>query len=770
MKTNLVTNQQSLFESAINELIESEKIQQAIDFINSQYEENPFLQDGFSRIGGICREKKDWIAAEQWMRRDFELGRMSADWQLRYAEALLVIDQETNACELVKKVYTGNPESTDGYARLGWAKGLKTEWKNAQPLMEKDDKAGRMSPQWRLHYALVKARCNDDIGATSEVEIAYSLDPTLIDGYSRLGGIKREKRDWNAAEKLIKRDRTLARISWEWQLRYAEVQLELGDEVAALKLVERTYSQYPEATDGHARLGWAKGRNNGTDWYECIDLMGRDYSAERISAAWLLHYAYSLIQTGNNKGAIDLVNLAYSKDPNLKDGFSRLGALKASFCDFNSAIDLISRDYKLGKLSLNGMLNYAQTLIVTGEIDFAEKIIKEAYAASKDNLNRKNLGYRDLINLSQVALRAGDCNTARSSVARAYQLNSQTMDGYTRLGWIKSQFREMSQACELMAKDHLIGRMSPEWYPDFAKVAAYCGETDKYGIGLRSQKEITAKWDASKPLISIVCVTYNHGEYIEDALRGFLIQETTYPFEIIIHDDASTDGTQTILKEYQSKYPDIINLILQQKNQKSQGIKAFQFYKHAIQGSYTAYCEGDDYWILPDKIEKQADLLERNPDYFVCSHAFISHNQSFGRKSKTKIYDGMIFLDKENLIKRNFKGKTLHIKVPTRMTRSFIYINSETYEQSQVTTGDIFSSSAFGLLGKGIYIGDYFGSVYRINNNSSWRPLDERKKYIEHVNTYYWLSKFYSRYGHKEMAKYWAEKARGKLEESLMLT
>ena len=84
-------------------------------------------------------------------------------------------------------------------------------------------------------------------------------------------------------------------------------------------------------------------------------------------------------------------------------------------------------------------------------------------------------------------------------------------------------------------------------------------------IPLRSQSEIMASWDAS-PVVSIICLSYNHEQYIEDAIRGFLIQETNFPFEIIIHDDASSDGTVNIIKKYQKEYSILIKSIFQIEN------------------------------------------------------------------------------------------------------------------------------------------------------------------------------------------------------------
>lgn len=119
-----------------------------------------------------------------------------------------------------------------------------------------------------------------------------------------------------------------------------------------------------------------------------------------------------------------------------------------------------------------------------------------------------------------------------------------------------------------------------------------------------------------QPLVSICCITYNHENYIREAIESFLMQKTTFPIEIIIHDDASTDKTAKIVKEYATKYPMIIIPIFQTKNQYSLGIKPWpNFVFPLARGKYIALCEGDDYWTDPFKLQKQVDFLVENDEY-----------------------------------------------------------------------------------------------------------------------------------------------------------
>ena len=125
----------------------------------------------------------------------------------------------------------------------------------------------------------------------------------------------------------------------------------------------------------------------------------------------------------------------------------------------------------------------------------------------------------------------------------------------------------------------------------------------------------------SEVMVSVCVITFNHKDYIRKTLDGILMQNIDFPIEIIIHDDASSDGTADIIREYHNKYPDIIRPILQTENQFQKKIPAFQ--QHIIpllRGKYVAHCEGDDYWTDPNKLKKQIDFLECNPDFIAVTH------------------------------------------------------------------------------------------------------------------------------------------------------
>jgi glycosyltransferase involved in cell wall biosynthesis len=118
------------------------------------------------------------------------------------------------------------------------------------------------------------------------------------------------------------------------------------------------------------------------------------------------------------------------------------------------------------------------------------------------------------------------------------------------------------------------------------------------------------------PLVSISCLAFNHEEFIRRTLEGFVMQETDFVFEVLIHDDASTDRTADIIREYQTQYPEIIKPIFQTENQWRKGNRGSAVHNFPrAKGKYIALCEGDDYWTDPTKLQRQVDFLESHADY-----------------------------------------------------------------------------------------------------------------------------------------------------------
>ncbi|MGM0520098.1 MAG: glycosyltransferase [Campylobacterota bacterium] len=161
----------------------------------------------------------------------------------------------------------------------------------------------------------------------------------------------------------------------------------------------------------------------------------------------------------------------------------------------------------------------------------------------------------------------------------------------------------------------------------------------------RTEQEIMQNWkgDTDKPVVSVCCITYNHEKYIEEAIDSFLMQETDFPFEIVIGEDCSTDGTKKIIDDYIKEYPKLIKLVTSESNV---GMNAnFNRTMKTCIGKYIALCEGDDYWITSKKLQIQIDEMKKYPEVNMSFHNAYYLNQIDNSKSFIK--------------KDNFKGKKL---------------------------------------------------------------------------------------------------------------
>lgn len=163
------------------------------------------------------------------------------------------------------------------------------------------------------------------------------------------------------------------------------------------------------------------------------------------------------------------------------------------------------------------------------------------------------------------------------------------------------------------------------------------------------------------PQVSISCLTYNHAPFLRRCLDGFLMQQCDFDFEILIHDDASNDGTQEIIKEYQQKYPQIIKPILQTENQWSKGVNGISFRANfpRARGKYIAMCEGDDYWTDPYKLQQQVDFLENNPHFSLTCGGFLKVNIKTGQNTAEIITDERLF-PRGNSVGFEFSLSELH--------------------------------------------------------------------------------------------------------------
>jgi len=138
------------------------------------------------------------------------------------------------------------------------------------------------------------------------------------------------------------------------------------------------------------------------------------------------------------------------------------------------------------------------------------------------------------------------------------------------------------------------------------------------------------RWPAdTPPLVSVLCCTFNQQEYLRDCFRGILMQETTFPVEVVVHDDASTDATRTVIEEYAARWPGLFVTVLQDENQYSLGRSRLAIAFRKAGGALIATCDGDDYWTNPGKLERQVRVLTEHDDCLLCGgRAFIIREPS----------------------------------------------------------------------------------------------------------------------------------------------
>lgn len=236
--------------------------------------------------------------------------------------------------------------------------------------------------------------------------------------------------------------------------------------------------------------------------------------------------------------------------------------------------------------------------------------------------------------------------------------------------------------------------------------------------------------------VSICTQTYNHKEYIKECLDSFVRQKTNFEFEILVHDDASTDGTAELVKEYEEKYPQLFNNVYQTENQYGKINSLTEILFKKARGKYIAICEGDDYWSDPNKLQKQVDFLVNNPECFVC-HTWHSHlinkNGDWIDEEAPKSNKGYLeqtFSTVEIILKNQ-----LRLKSRTVMFRNELEF-PETFRK--VPYGDIAMSILFGKYGKYGFI-DEPTAVYRIhsegasnaNKGEKYRLIQDRFNLLE---------------------------------------
>lgn len=240
-------------------------------------------------------------------------------------------------------------------------------------------------------------------------------------------------------------------------------------------------------------------------------------------------------------------------------------------------------------------------------------------------------------------------------------------------------------------------------------------------------------------LVSIHCLAYNHEPYIRQCLDGFVMQQTKFKFEVLVHDDASTDHTADIIREYEKKYPALIKPIYQVLNQYSRHVNVGALNLSRARGKYIAWCEGDDYWIDPLKLQKQVDFLEKHPEY-VMSHTSIQYyfqNQKLFVKSKDAEINAHLNDDvhaEDILFSDRYRIQTVTVVYRKDIAELVLSSDSSLYRSGRFLQGD--TPLWYGLLQHGkIHFLPEVTAIYRRNDESVTATKDI-KKYMRFMLSY----------------------------------
>lgn len=219
--------------------------------------------------------------------------------------------------------------------------------------------------------------------------------------------------------------------------------------------------------------------------------------------------------------------------------------------------------------------------------------------------------------------------------------------------------------------------------------------------------------------VTVFCLTYNHGKYIKDTLEGFLNQKTNYTFKVFVYDDASTDGTSAILREYASKYPNVFDVYIAPENmyQHSTPEKYAKYmndlYKDHICGRYVAWCEGDDYWSDADKLQLQIGFMDRHPECSMTAHASLWLDFQKNEEREFHPFREDRFLSEEEIILQ----PTGNLSTASLVMKRDVFMKGENFPLCDV--GDV--PMQLSALNKGkIYYFNRVMSVYRYMHESSW--------------------------------------------------
>jgi glycosyltransferase involved in cell wall biosynthesis len=217
-------------------------------------------------------------------------------------------------------------------------------------------------------------------------------------------------------------------------------------------------------------------------------------------------------------------------------------------------------------------------------------------------------------------------------------------------------------------------------------------------------------------------MTYNHAKYIRRCLGGFVMQKTSFPFEILVHDDASTDGTAAIVREFEALYPHHFRCVYQTENQFAHQNTLGNVLLPMAQGKYIALCEGDDYYLDPLKLQRQVELLESSPQFLMCFTNSTIVDENDGLLSPSRVPD-----EKKRAIDQVDVLTGFCPPTNTLLARADILMDVVWSAPHNVRNMDFYIAALVTNSGSVAYI-DAVTAAYRKHQNSVWSSQSEEAR------------------------------------------
>lgn len=264
------------------------------------------------------------------------------------------------------------------------------------------------------------------------------------------------------------------------------------------------------------------------------------------------------------------------------------------------------------------------------------------------------------------------------------------------------------------------------------------------------EDEIRSSWNRDDVVVSVLCPTFQHVDYVADALNSVLNQTTSFGFELLVRDDGSSDGTAEIVESFRCRYPRIISTFLEPINT-WQDRKALGELWPRARGRYIAICEGDDYWLDRYKLERQVSILEGSPGLVLTHHQSLVDARGYVVSLEKLPRDCCVPCTSEELSRGAMA-----------LTNSLLFRNVDPPPMEwthRIVNGDILLRSWLGQHGGSSFISDLAPSVYRLHAGGIWSASSEADKLSTESASLRRIGEMYGTLGLDALSEYFERRA-----------